>query len=178
MQKARHDVGDLDARVVEIVLDLDGMAQPAQHADEDVSENRVAQVTDVGRLVGIDVGVLDDDLSRARRGRRDSGKQGADEGPAVEEEIEVAPALDLRLAHAGGEGHGRGELGRDRARRFPERFREVERDGAGEISHRDPGRPLEHDALGRDVGAELLARRGRDGRRERLSDGGQHGRAV
>ena len=60
--EAHHDVGHLHAGVVDVVLHLDALAAGAQHAHEGVAERRVAQVADVGRLVGIDVGVLDDDL--------------------------------------------------------------------------------------------------------------------
>ena len=75
VMKADHDVGYLHARVVDVVLHLDLLAERAQHADEGVAQRGVPQMADVGRLVRVDVGVLDDDLfgGRARRfhdGRR------------------------------------------------------------------------------------------------------------
>ena len=62
-----HHVGQLDAGVVDVVLDLYRVAEAAQGADQDVAQNGVPQVADVGRLVGVDVGVLDDDLAAAGR---------------------------------------------------------------------------------------------------------------
>ncbi len=48
------------------ILHLHGPAARAQHAHERVAQHRVAQMADVGGLVGIDVGVLDDDLAGDR----------------------------------------------------------------------------------------------------------------
>ena len=64
IQKPNNDVGDLDARIVDVVLNVDFPAGKAQQADERVPENRVAQVPDVCGLVGIDAGVLDQNLTR------------------------------------------------------------------------------------------------------------------
>ena len=61
--EAHHHVGELHAGVVDVVLDLDRMAEGAQGAHQDVAQDGVSQVADVGRLVGVDVGVLDDDLA-------------------------------------------------------------------------------------------------------------------
>ncbi len=61
-----HHVGHLHAGVVDVVLHLDGAAARAQHAHERVAQDRVAQMADVRGLVGIDVGVLDDDLAGNR----------------------------------------------------------------------------------------------------------------
>ena len=60
--QADHHVGELDPGVVDVVLDLDLMAERAQRRDQRVSEHGVAQVAHVRRLVGVDVGVLDDGL--------------------------------------------------------------------------------------------------------------------
>ena len=64
MLEADDDVGDLDAGVVEVVLDLDALAEPAEEVDEDVAEDGVSEVPDVRGLVRVDVRVLDDDLPR------------------------------------------------------------------------------------------------------------------
>ena len=60
--EAHHHVGELDAGVVDVVLDLDRVAEGAQGAHQNVAQDGVSQVADVGRLVGVDVGVLDDHL--------------------------------------------------------------------------------------------------------------------
>ena len=57
------DVGDLDAGVVDVVLDFDLAAGEAEQAHHRVAERRVAQVADVRGLVRIDRRVLDDDLA-------------------------------------------------------------------------------------------------------------------
>ena len=56
------DVGHLDAGVVDVVLDFDRRVAEPEHPHERVAERRVPEVPDVGRLVGIDGGVLDDGL--------------------------------------------------------------------------------------------------------------------
>jgi hypothetical protein len=61
--EADDDIGDLDAGVVDVVLDFDGAAIGAQHADEGIAEDGVAEVADVGGFIGVDVGVFDDDLA-------------------------------------------------------------------------------------------------------------------
>ncbi len=63
MREADNHVGDLDASVVDVVLDVDAVSGRAQQADERVAQYRVAQMADVRRLVGIDAGVLDQDLA-------------------------------------------------------------------------------------------------------------------
>src|SRR5262249_6549781 len=122
VEKPGDHVGDLDARVVEVVLDLDLEAEAPQGAHEDVAEDRVAQVADVRGLVGIDVRVLDDDLLAAGRHARRAAEQRADERSAVEEEIEVPGAFDARLAYARGKPEGPGEICGDRPRRFLQRL--------------------------------------------------------
>ena len=58
-----HHVGHLHAGVVDIVLNIDRMPSRPQQANESVAENGISQMPDVGRLVGIDAGVLDQDLA-------------------------------------------------------------------------------------------------------------------
>ena len=62
MQKRHHDVGHLHAGIVDVILHFHRAAGGAQHAHERIAQNGVAQVSDVRGFVGIDVGVLDDDL--------------------------------------------------------------------------------------------------------------------
>ena len=62
VHEADDDVGHLDAGVVDVVLNVDLMAGGAEHADEGVAEDGVAQVADVRGLVGVDAGVLDQDV--------------------------------------------------------------------------------------------------------------------
>ena len=70
MREADNYVGHLHAGVVDVVLNVDFPARITQQADERVAENGVAQVSDVRRLVGIDAGVLDQNLSGGDVGGR------------------------------------------------------------------------------------------------------------
>ena len=66
--KADDDVSDLDAGVVDVVLDFDPFAGGLENAHERVAQHRVANVTDVRGFVGIDAGVLDHLLRPIRDG--------------------------------------------------------------------------------------------------------------
>ena len=174
VEEADDHVGDLNARVVDVVLHLDRAAGVAEAPHEGVAEHRVAKVADVRGFVGVDVRVLDDDLAgpgRQLRGRRGTGPEHpGDERAPVEPEIQVAGSLDGRRRDAGREDDGPGELGRDRARGFPEALREVERDGRGEVSLRDIRRPFEGEFRVGD--AEGALEGASNGIREALADGG------
>ncbi len=102
MQEARDHIGDLHAGVIDVVLNLHLFARGAKHADERVAEDRVAQMADVRGLVGIDIGVLDDDLFRARiAGRRNASFE--QPGPiisAVEPDIQIPIARDFDAGDA------------------------------------------------------------------------------
>ena len=63
MNESDHHVGHLDAGVVDVVLNVDGVSGGAQQANESVAQDGVAQVPDMRGLVGIDAGVLDQDLA-------------------------------------------------------------------------------------------------------------------
>ena len=90
-----HDVRDLHAGVVDVVLRLDVVAEPLRAADVRVAEDGVAEVADVRGLVRIDVRVLDDHALARRRGRRHhAAEMLRRERAAVEAEVEVARAFD------------------------------------------------------------------------------------
>ena len=86
MAEGDYHVGHLDAGVVDVVLHFDVAPGGAQHADEGVAQDGVAQVADVGGFVGIDIGVFDDDLSvgaaRRQRRRRRAGRRRSSRDPA------------------------------------------------------------------------------------------------
>ena len=93
--KAHHHVRDLDAGVVDVVLHLDPAPARAQHADEGVAQDGIAQVSDVGGLVGIDVGVLDDDLLGRPDGLVGWPQQRFAVSAAVQAHVDVAVAGDF-----------------------------------------------------------------------------------
>src|SRR6266852_4434647 len=99
VQEAHDDVGNLNAGIINVVLHLDAAAGVPQQAHESVPQRGVAQVAEVGGLVGVDVGVLDD-VFRPGGGRRDGFAAGLGNGSAkkrrsVEISVQVAAASDL-----------------------------------------------------------------------------------
>ena len=81
IQKSHDHVGNLHAGVVDVVLNIHFPAGKPQQPDKRVAKNGVAQVADVGRLIGIDAGVLDQNLAGGDLGaaafRRQSGRRRA-----------------------------------------------------------------------------------------------------
>ena len=99
--EARHHVGHLHARVVDVVLHFDVLAARAQHADEGIAQDGIAQVADMRGLVGIDIGVLDDDLPGGRIALRAAGlRAGRAVRRAVEADVDVAVAGDFHRGDA------------------------------------------------------------------------------
>ena len=123
------------------------MAEVTQRPDEDIAEEGVAQVADVGGLVGIDVRVLDDDLAVLARPGRGLRKQSPRDVRTIDEEVEVPAAFDPRFPHASRKNGRRGDLGCDRPGRLANLFREVKRRGRREIPERNLRRPLQNDPL-------------------------------
>jgi hypothetical protein len=127
--------------------DLDLVSQKTERTHEDVAEKRVAQVPDMGSLVGVDVGVLNDDLPALPRARSGPIEQARRDAAAVDQEVDIAAGLDPGLANAFRQNRGRGDLRRDHPGRFAELAREVEGRGGGEVSEGDAGRPFQDDPL-------------------------------
>ena len=142
LHEAEDDVHDLDAGVVDVVLDLDLLALVAQAAGERVAEAGVPQVADVGRLVGVDVRVLDDDLLflGGEPGPAEAVEETAEIGRPVEEEIDEAGPGHLDAADALDACEERRRLLGDGARRPLELLRELEREGEGQVAHLPVGR--------------------------------------
>ena len=116
-----RDVGDLDAGVVDVVLDFDGAAREAEQSAEGIAERGVAEVADVRRLVRVDGGVLDDGLALDGGRRRVApGEPRGERLRPVDEEVDVAVGRRLDPLDAGDGAHAGGELLRDRPRRLAE----------------------------------------------------------
>jgi hypothetical protein len=126
-------LGRLAAGVVDVVLDLDAVAGGALDAGERVAEHHVAQVADVGLLVRVDAGVLDDDLAPARGQVERRLDHPAHEARRVDVGVEVGPD-GLDPGDAGGGTTTGGELGGDLRRRAPQRLGQPERDGAAVVA--------------------------------------------
>ncbi len=63
VNEPHHHVRDLHARVVDVILHLHLVAAELEQANEGVAQNRISQMPDVGSLVGIDAGVLNQDFA-------------------------------------------------------------------------------------------------------------------
>ncbi len=137
LHETEDDVHDLDARVVDIVLDLDLLALVAKAAGERVAQARVPEVADVGRLVRVDVRVLDDDLLFLGDEPRpaDIPEEAPEIFAPVEEEVDEAGPGDLDLEDAVEPGEEPGRLLGDRPGRLLELFRELEGKGEGQVPH-------------------------------------------
>ena len=67
VQKSHHHVRHLDAGVVDIVLHIHARARGLKQADKRIAQNGIAQMADMSSFVGIDAGVLDQNLFAAGR---------------------------------------------------------------------------------------------------------------
>ena len=146
--EADDDVGDLDAGVVDVVLDADLPAGfegvGAEEACEGVAEDGVAEVADMGGLVGVDAGVLDEAEAGAAEVGVLVGGDAANDGGAFEVEVEVAGSGDFDAGDAGkGVGvEGFSKLGGEDAGGFAEALGELEGYGGGEFAEGDVRRLL------------------------------------
>ncbi len=199
-----HDIGHLNAGVVDVVLHLDRDALGAQSPHQQVAEHGIPQVADVRRLVGIDVGVLDDDLARhggargapgdrgARGDRSACGDRGTGRGGhglgedrrgeqtggklrAVEEKVQVTRTFDAELAHPGGQAPPGSERRRDVAGLHFQRLGKVQRGREGEVAEGPPGRNLGDGVV---VEAELAANFALERVGELAFQSPEHGGAV
>ncbi len=107
VDEADDDVGDLDAGVIDVVLDADLVAGlvvvGAQKTLEGVAEDGVAEMADVRGLVGVDAGVLDEAEAGATDVGVPAGGDLEDSGGAVEADVEVTCSRDLDTRDAFGE---------------------------------------------------------------------------
>src|SRR5258708_18431260 len=62
IKEAHNNVPDLGTGVIDIVLHFDMCAGSTEQTNKRVAQDRVAQMSDMRRFVGIDAGVLDENL--------------------------------------------------------------------------------------------------------------------
>jgi len=89
----------LPTGVVDVVLDLDPVAGGALDAGDGIAQDDVAQVADVGLLVGVDAGVLDDHLAAGGGQVQRRRHHRAHEGTGVDVGVQVG-AYGLDACHA------------------------------------------------------------------------------
>jgi len=144
--KTDDDIGDLNAGVVNVVLDVDFLAGGSQEADERIAEDGVAQVADVGGFVGIDAGVLDHCMERTFEWGWDRG-DGGGSGGAIEAGVDVAGAGDFEAGEAIDRAEGGYDLLGDDFWGFAELAGEFKGDGRGEFAEFQVGGNLDGDGL-------------------------------
>ena len=156
------DVGDLDAGVVDVVLDFDLAPLKAEQPHQRVAERGIPQVADVRRLVRVDRRVLDDNLAAAgrRRGRLARAEPLAHQRVAREKQVDVAVrGFDPRDSSDRAERCR--QLLADDFRRLAQPARQLEGDRQRQIAERPGRRRIDDDFL-RLVGLRepVRARRG------------------
>ena len=176
--KAHDHVGDLHARVVDVVLHFHRHAPEAQDADERIAQRRVAQVADVRRLVRVDGRVFDDGLARVvgrARGRRAGREARAQERRAVQVAVQVAVRGRLDTRDAFDLAQGARHVLRDHLWRLAQAPRQLEGDGQREIAERARWRVVDDDRrlIGR-RDAEVIGEQRRKARAEEIVNRKNH----
>ena len=159
MDEAHDNVCNLDAGVVDVVLDADLVASlvtvGTEEALEGIAEDGVAEVADVGGFVGVDAGVLDETEAGASDVGVLVGGDAPDGGGAVEAYVEVSCPGDFNAGDAFEFRESGGEFccqfGRDGAGGFAEALCQLESYGEGEFAECDAGRLLNDELRERDV---------------------------
>src|SRR5437588_9148235 len=175
MDEADDNVCDLNAGVVNVVVNFRKLAARAEYSDERVADDGVAKVSDVRGLVRVDACMLDHALrALVRRGAfygpgRLRVRQRGEQKCAVVEDIQVARAGDLDARDLRDRFEFLPQLFCDcsrvpaLARRLLDALRQLEGDGAGEVAKLGARRDFRRDLLklnaefARGGGADALA---------------------
>ena len=155
VHKSDDDIRHLHAGVVDVVLDIDRVSSGAQQPHERVPEDGVAQVPDVGRLIGINACVLDEDLALhigstlAFMGNDGSGscRQRLSCDFPLQPCVDVSSSCNFKLFETLGHGHLGDDFFGNLARRFAQLLCQFERERHGELTHLDFGWSVNDDVL-------------------------------
>ena len=194
MQKADNYVGDLDASIVNVVLDVDFLSIGAQDANECIPEDRIAQMAHMRGFIRINARMFDEHVKsgigcRTNIELRESGGHAV----AVEVHVEVSGTrgLETRYGETLSSSLGfqrkkkaccrqaviqqRSQFGSDDLRRLSQLPREFEGDGKGEFAELEIGRLLDSDGAKLDV--VLILDECADPRKQTLLQFEIHGRS-
>ena len=145
LQKTNHHISNLHAGVVDVVLHLYLGAARAQQAHKGVPQRGVAQVADMGSLVRVNVGVLDDDLAALPlRGSFRRGFQWLRVACAVQEQVDVTRPGDLDASDTRQRAQRTCNFLGDLPRRSSQLSRQLHRQRQGHVAHLRPRRHI-HD---------------------------------
>jgi hypothetical protein len=156
VDESDHYVGNLHPGVIDVILNVDFPAGVPQQPDEGVSEDGIAEVADVRRFVGIDAGVLDQNLSRWNfGGRLPIGRELRGQEGSINFDIQISWGRNLNLGNALDWAHFSpnrlGNLQWGRAQRLGER-----KDGNGKVAEFNLRRLFDHYRRQRRIRIPLL----------------------
>ena len=95
MLEADNNIGHLHTGVVDVVLHVHGMSRFTQQANERISQDCVAQMSYVRRLVGVNAGVLDKNFVFGNDHAVSMRKHLPDELTAIKPRIDVSRSGDF-----------------------------------------------------------------------------------
>ena len=146
IQKSHDHVGNLHARVVDVILDVHFPAGKLQQPDKGVAKNGVAQVSDMGRLIGIDAGVLNQNLAGGNFGPRlFVGNQGCGKLFAPEPRVDITRARQLQFLKAWDGANSVDDLLRNLARSLAQLLGQLEGQRQGVLAEFHFGRLFDDD---------------------------------
>ena len=97
MQKPHHNIRNLHAGIVDVVLHIDLLPIRPQNPHKRIAQDRIAQMPHMRGLVGIDTGVLHQDMQpRVRLRTNVVLRQRRGQGCAIHVDIEVPSARRLK----------------------------------------------------------------------------------
>src|SRR5437588_392036 len=107
MHEPNDNVGDLDTRIIDIVLHLDAFAGGFQDAHKGIAEHGVANVADVRSFVWVDAGMLNHLLRLFFRRRvriasfvTSCRRENAQELYAIEKDVDVSGSRNLDVRNS------------------------------------------------------------------------------
>src|SRR5262245_33794498 len=130
-------ISDLYAGVVDVILDLDLTSGRSKNSNECVSDCRIAKVANVRSFVGVDVCMLDDDLSFIRRKPPQTAP--ANRCCTIQVEIHVAGAGNFHALDAFDFPYLGDKFFRNCSRSLFELTRKLKRNGCSEFAKVDLG---------------------------------------
>ena len=127
MQESYDHVRDLHAGIVDVILDIHFPAHKTQQANKCVAKDGIAEVPDVRGLVGINAGVLNQNLARWNVGSRFfiGGERGG-KLPAHDSGIDVASSGNFQLLKPIDWPHAANNLFGNLPRRLPQLLGQLE----------------------------------------------------
>src|SRR5271157_3994021 len=155
MHEADYHVRHLRAGVVNVVLDVNRVARGAQQPHKCIAENGIAQVPDVRRLVGIDAGMLNQNVATDIRAAfasvsgnfnlRSAARQNLRRLVTLQTSVDVARACDFELLEAIRQRQLSDGVFRDLARSFAQALGQFERERQRELAHLHRRRLIDDD---------------------------------